>query len=71
MWDAWAAGDRKRATELVPDEVIDELIVWGDPDRVRAGVERYREMGVTTPVPMIVTTDRDALRTTIDALAPQ
>ena len=60
MWDVWVAGDRARATELIPDEVIDELVVWGDPDRLRAGVERYREMGVTTPVPMIVTTDRNA-----------
>ena len=31
MWDAWAAGDRARALELVPDEVIDDLIVWGTP----------------------------------------
>ena len=33
MWDAWAAGDRARALELVPDEVIDDLIVWGTPER--------------------------------------
>ncbi|HEU5308757.1 MAG TPA: LLM class F420-dependent oxidoreductase, partial [Acidimicrobiia bacterium] len=35
MWDAWAAGDRTRALELVPDEVIDDLIVWGTPARIR------------------------------------
>jgi probable F420-dependent oxidoreductase len=70
MWDAWAAGDRKLATEVIPDDVIDQLVVWGDPARLRAGVERYCDMGVTTPVPMIMTNDRDALRRAIDALAP-
>ena len=42
MWDAWAAGDRARALELVPDEVIDDLIVWGTPERIRERVERLR-----------------------------
>jgi len=70
MWDAWATGDRKRAIALVPDQVVDELVVWGDAARLRAGVERYRERGVTTPVPMIMTNDPDALRLAIDALAP-
>ena len=42
MWDAWAAGDRARALELVPDEVIDDLIVWGTPARIRERVEQLR-----------------------------
>ena len=29
MWDAWRAGDRKRATEAIPDEVLDALIEIG------------------------------------------
>jgi probable F420-dependent oxidoreductase len=70
MWNAWAAGDRKLATEIIPDELVDQFVVWGDAARIRAGVERYCEMGVTTPVPLIMTTDVDGLRTAIDALAP-
>ena len=34
MWDEWKAGDRKAALEAIPDEVVDELIVHGSPERV-------------------------------------
>ena len=70
MWDAWAAGDRARAVELVPDEVIDDLIVWGTPERIRAGVERYAEQGVTTTAPAILA-GGEVVRTTLRALAPR
>jgi probable F420-dependent oxidoreductase len=70
MWDAWASGDRKLATEVIPDELVDQFVVWGDAKRIRAGVERYCEMGVTTPVPLIMTSDRDGIRMAIEALAP-
>jgi probable F420-dependent oxidoreductase len=70
MWDAWAAGDRKLATEVIPDELLSEFIVWGGPDQLREGVERYVAAGVTTCTPIILLNDRDALRVAIDALAP-
>jgi alkanesulfonate monooxygenase SsuD/methylene tetrahydromethanopterin reductase-like flavin-dependent oxidoreductase (luciferase family) len=70
MWDAWAAGDRRKATEVVPDEVVDDLVVWGPPERLRRGVERYVATGVTTPVPFVLTSDPAALRVAIEALAP-
>jgi len=69
MWDAWAAGDRARALELVPDEVIDDLIVWGTPARIRERVEDYAEHGVTTTAPSIMGRG-DSVRETIRALAP-
>ena len=34
MQDAWAAGDRKKALELIPDEVVDELVVHGPAERL-------------------------------------
>jgi alkanesulfonate monooxygenase SsuD/methylene tetrahydromethanopterin reductase-like flavin-dependent oxidoreductase (luciferase family) len=49
MWDAWKAGDRKAALAAIPDSLIDELIVWGPPERCREHVQRYVEAGVTTP----------------------
>jgi hypothetical protein len=55
--------------ELVPDEVVDELIVWGPPERVRAGVEAYAANGVTTTAPIIIGRG-DVVRDTIRALAP-
>jgi probable F420-dependent oxidoreductase len=70
MWDAWAAGDRTRALELVPDEVIDDLIVWGTPARIRERVEDYAVHGVTTTTPSIMGRG-DAVRETIRALAPR
>ncbi len=47
--EAWGAGDRRRATELVTDEMIDELFVTG-VDRCRDRLEELRAAGVTTPV---------------------
>ena len=38
MWEAWKAGDRKRALEVVPDEVIDEVFLHGTPEECWAGV---------------------------------
>jgi probable F420-dependent oxidoreductase len=69
MWDAWAAGDRARALEVVPDEVIDDLIVWGTPMRIRERVEQYAAHGVTTTAPAILGRG-DVVRETMRALAP-
>src|SRR3954452_19108554 len=50
MWKAWKEGDRKRALEVIPTEVIDELFLHGTPEECWAGVQRYVDNGVTTPV---------------------
>jgi probable F420-dependent oxidoreductase len=49
MWSAWRSGDRKAALAAIPDSLIDELIVWGPPERCREHVQRYVDAGVTTP----------------------
>jgi probable F420-dependent oxidoreductase len=48
MWDAWAAGDRKAALAAIPDDVVDDLVVWGSPEQCRAKIDRYFANGVTT-----------------------
>lgn len=48
--EAWAAGDRKRAVELVPQAMLDALFVMGGHEHARARVEELRAAGVTTPV---------------------
>jgi probable F420-dependent oxidoreductase len=68
MWDAWAAGDRAGALDVIPDELIDELFVWGSPERMRAHLARYTANGVTTLAPLILTDDD--LLGTIRALSP-
>jgi probable F420-dependent oxidoreductase len=56
MWRAWSSGDRKGALAAIPDEVVDELIVHGEPDECRAKVQRYADAGVTVPVMALLPT---------------
>jgi probable F420-dependent oxidoreductase len=70
MWAAWKAGDRAGATEAIPDEVLDALIVSGSPEQCAEHVHRYVENGVTTPIPMILAAP-DRTKEVIRALAPK
>jgi alkanesulfonate monooxygenase SsuD/methylene tetrahydromethanopterin reductase-like flavin-dependent oxidoreductase (luciferase family) len=67
LWDAWAAGDRAAALGSIPDEIVDALVVHGEPDDCRAHVARYVDSGVTLPILMVVTAERD-LRDALVAL---
>jgi probable F420-dependent oxidoreductase len=49
MQDAWTAGDRRGALALIPDEVVDELIIHGTPQACRERVDEYRAHGLDTP----------------------
>jgi probable F420-dependent oxidoreductase len=69
MWAAWQAGDRKAATEAIPDELVDDLIIWGSPDAIRDHIERYCTNGVTTPAPAILGSAAQAIETA-RAIAP-
>jgi probable F420-dependent oxidoreductase len=55
MQEAWAAGDRKRALEVIGDQVVDDLIVHGAPEACRERVAEYQAKGLDTPVIAIVT----------------
>jgi len=50
MWDAWAAGDRKAATAAVPQQAIDDLIIYGDAATCRRKIQAYVDNGVTLPL---------------------
>jgi probable F420-dependent oxidoreductase len=54
MWEAWQAGDRKRALEVIPDEVVDALIVHGSFDECRRHLGRYVANGVDIPAVAVV-----------------
>jgi probable F420-dependent oxidoreductase len=56
LWESWAAGERKAAAAAIPDEVVDDLIVHGSRERVRAHLGRYAANGVTVPIPAILPT---------------
>jgi probable F420-dependent oxidoreductase len=50
MQDAWSAGDRKAALEAIPDELVDALVVHGEPAACRDRIQQYVDAGITTPV---------------------
>jgi probable F420-dependent oxidoreductase len=70
MWDAWAAGDRKLANEVIPDSVVDELIIHGSYDQCREHVQRFVDAGVQVPTLAIVPFGLD-LRAAVEGLAPR
>lgn len=54
MWEAWQAGDRKRALEVIPDEVVDDLIIHGSFAECRAKIGAYVANGVTIPAIAVI-----------------
>jgi hypothetical protein len=69
MWRAWQAGDRKAATEAIPTQLLDELIVHGTNEEIRGHLARFAANGVTTPAPAILGSG-EAVLETVRALAP-
>jgi probable F420-dependent oxidoreductase len=69
MHEAWAAGDRKAANRLVPDSVVDDLVVHGSVSQCRARVAEYAANGVDTPIIALLPTGADQFDL-VRALAP-
>jgi probable F420-dependent oxidoreductase len=70
MWRLWKDGDRKAALAAIPDSVVDELIVWGPPEKCREHVQRYVDNGVTTPALAVLPFGLD-VRQAVRDLAPR
>ena len=71
--EAWNAGDRKRAVEAAPQELVDDIFVLGEPAEQRERLAAFVESGITLPVLMIVpggATDADGYGELVEALAP-
>ncbi len=54
MWDNWKAGDRAAATDAIPDELVDALIISGSMEQIAEHIGRYVDAGVTTPAPAVL-----------------
>jgi probable F420-dependent oxidoreductase len=65
MVEAWRGGDRKLALEKVPEELLREIFILGDPGAMRERLGLYAERGITTLV-LTPIGDTDL----IEALAP-
>jgi probable F420-dependent oxidoreductase len=70
MWEAWAQGDRKRANEVIPDSVVDDIIIHGSYAACREHVQRYVDAGIQVPVLAIVPIGVD-LGECVEGLAPR
>jgi probable F420-dependent oxidoreductase len=70
MLKAWTAGDRRGALELLPDEVVDDLIIYGPLEHCRERVAEYQAAGLDTPVIQLLPAPGADLTTSLRKLGP-
>jgi probable F420-dependent oxidoreductase len=70
MIEAWKAGDRAKALELVPEDLVREIFVFGSPEQMRERLDAFVERGVSTLV-LTPLCDPEHLPAFIDGLAPR
>jgi probable F420-dependent oxidoreductase len=70
MWDAWSAGDRRGALEVVPEAVIDELFVHGSPSACRERISQYFASGLTAVSLSILGVPPESVFPSLCAIAP-
>jgi probable F420-dependent oxidoreductase len=69
MVEAYQGGDRKRAAELAPEELIREVFVFGSPDQIKARIRKFIDGGITTAV-LTPIAPPERLPSLVEALAP-
>jgi probable F420-dependent oxidoreductase len=69
MVEAWHGGDRAKALELVPDDLVREIFLFGSPEQMRERLGEFAAAGVTTFV-LSAMCGPDDLPAFIDGLAP-
>lgn len=65
MVEAWRGGDRKLALSLVPEQLLREIFIFGDPDAMKERLGEFAARGITT---LVLTPIGDG--DLIEALAP-
>ena len=68
--EAWEDGDRRRAVELVPDDLVREVFLFGDAAAQRERLQAFAEGGITTFVLTPVCEPHEVPRF-VDELAPE
>ena len=69
MVEAWKVGDRKKARELAPADLIREIFIFGGAEEQKKRLAEFVQRGITTPVLTPICAP-DQLPAAIDALAP-
>ncbi|MEV6624005.1 LLM class F420-dependent oxidoreductase [Amycolatopsis sp. NPDC051106] len=70
MHEAWAAGDRQKANQVIPDAVVDDLVIHGSVESCREQVQSYVDNGLTTPIIALLPTGGDPFEQ-VRGLAPR
>jgi alkanesulfonate monooxygenase SsuD/methylene tetrahydromethanopterin reductase-like flavin-dependent oxidoreductase (luciferase family) len=70
MVAAWEDGDRKRALELVPDELVREVFLFGGGDAMRERLREFADGGITTFVLAPICEPPEVLRF-VEAMGPR
>ncbi|MGQ3410940.1 TIGR04024 family LLM class F420-dependent oxidoreductase [Natrinema sp. LN54] len=70
--DAWQAGDRERALELVDEAILDDLCAVGDPETAREQLEAYEAVDGLDAIAVSFPrgASEEQVRQTMDAVAP-
>jgi probable F420-dependent oxidoreductase len=69
MVQAWEGGDRRRAVELVPEDLARDVFVFGGPDEQRERLAAYADKGITT-LCLTPVAPPEAVPGWIEAMAP-
>jgi probable F420-dependent oxidoreductase len=69
MVEAWKAGDRKAAAAAAPWEAIEDMFIFGAPERMIERIDAFVAGGVTLPI-LTMVTPPDGVGEMIEALAP-
>lgn len=68
--EGFQKGDRELTRKGMSDRFIDAIGIFGSVEECRERIAEFVEAGVTTTAVSVLTLDPDALRTTLEALAP-
>ena len=68
--EAWNGGDRRRALELAPEELVREIFLLGPIEAQQERISEFADAGIDTPV-LTLLSPPDQLEATIDAFAPR
>jgi len=69
MVEAWQGGDRKKALELCPEDLVREIFVFGSPEEMKERLGRFADGGISTLILTPIAAP-DQLPAFIDAMAP-
>jgi probable F420-dependent oxidoreductase len=69
MLEAWKEGDRKRALELCPEDLVREIFVFGPPEAMKERLAEFEAGGITS-FSLLLVGEPDGYGELVDALAP-